>query len=91
MMQAASMSGPPRSALELQPERIANGLDEDGLLVRADGRLVAVLVRLSETHDSLAGAWFLEIGFHPGLAGNPVFEDLDTAQAWIAERVVAPA
>ena len=88
-MQGSSMSGAPTSALELQPERIANGTDENGLLVRADGRLVAVLVRLGETHDSLAGAWFLEIGFHPGLTGNPVFADLEAAQAWIANKVSA--
>ena len=85
------MSGPPRRALELQPERLANGMDEDGLLVRADGRLVAILVRLGETHDTLAGAWFLEIGFHPGLVGHPLFADLDAAQAWIAGRVWGPA
>jgi hypothetical protein len=67
--------------------------DEDGLLVFADGRLVAVLVRLSDEHGDKAGQWFLEHGFNrlDGTA-HPTFGDLEAAQAWIAGRIrPAPA
>ena len=77
-------------ALRLQPVRVATGSDdEEGILVQADGRLVAVLVRLSgEEHGDLRGAWFLEAGFGRCDAANPpVFPSLDAAQDWIERRV----
>jgi CRP-like cAMP-binding protein len=75
--------------LTLQSVRVDTGSeDEDGLLVFADGRLVAVLVRLSDEHGDKAGRWFLEHGFGR-LDGttHPIFDDIETAQAWIAGRI----
>ena len=58
--------------------------DEDGRLVFYGGKLVAVLVRLSDAHEGMSGHWFLERGFgrldHPC---PPVFDGLDPACAWI--------
>ena len=49
-----------RKPLALEAARIATGsADAEGYLVRADGRLVAVLVRLSDAQGELAGRWFL--------------------------------
>jgi hypothetical protein len=74
--------------LTLQPVRVATGHDEEGLLVFAEDRLVAVLVRLTEEHDDLTGQWFLETGFGP-LDGpsSPTFADLEAAQEWIGQRL----
>ena len=74
--------------LHLQSVRVAAGPDEEGLLVFADERLVAVLTHLSNQHDKLAGHWFLEAGF--GLLGgcsHPTFTDLDAAQDWMGRHL----
>jgi hypothetical protein len=66
----------------------AGGGDEEGCLVLQDGRLVAVLVKLSALHGDLAGRWYLEAGF--GLLDSPDkpdFADLSEAQDWVAERL----
>jgi hypothetical protein len=73
----------------VQPMRVdTGGNDEEGLLVLADERLVAVLVRLSDQHDDKAGQWFLEHGFGrlDGTA-HPTFRDVEAAKDWIAARV----
>ena len=60
------------------------------MLVFAGGRLVAVLVQLSDAHEDLgiAGHWFLETSFSFLLAGKPPpFPDLDAARAWISQRI----
>lgn len=80
--------------LLIQPMRVATrSADEDGRLVLADGRLVAILVRLADAaHAGMAGSWFLEIGFGPcTTATHPVFRDLDAAQDWICRQVLAEA
>ncbi len=61
--------------------------DQEGCLVFADNRLVAVLVRLSKEHGRKAGRWYLEHGFGK-LEGpvHPIFADLDEAQDWLAQR-----
>jgi hypothetical protein len=75
-------------ALALRRVRVAAGEAGDGMLVFHDGWLVAVLVRLSNLHEHLAGHWFLEIGFGElGTCGNPHFPDLDGATEWIAECI----
>jgi hypothetical protein len=63
--------------------------DEDGCLMFADDRLVAVLVQLSVEHNSgLAGKWFLEHAFGSlDDPERPVFEDLDAAERWVASRL----
>ena len=75
--------------LTLQPVRVETGSnDQEGCLVFADGRLVAVLVRLSDQHDDLAGQWYYEHGFGPfDGPGHPVFGSLDAAQDWIGQRL----
>ena len=75
--------------LGFQPVTVeTNAADEDGCLVFADNRLVAVLVRLSHEHGRKAGRWYLEHGFGKlgGLA-QPIFTDLDEAQDWVAQRI----
>jgi hypothetical protein len=75
--------------LGFQPVMVdTNAPDEEGSLVFADNRLVAVLVRLSKEHGRKAGRWYLEHGFGK-LDGpaHPIFADLDEAQDWVAQRV----
>jgi hypothetical protein len=64
----------------------------DGRLVLADSHLVAVLVKLSPSHEEFAGKWFAEALFG-SLAeeGNPVFTDLEEARTWITSRLRADA
>jgi hypothetical protein len=78
--------------LTLEPVRVATGAeDEEGRLVFADERLVAVLVRLSDQHDALAGRWFFEAGFGRLDSPNrPIFADLRATQAWIERRLGEP-
>jgi hypothetical protein len=74
----------------LRPVRVATGPDEDGILVFSEDRLVAVLVQLSDAHTELGvtGHWFLETGYGPlNTRDDPVFPDLDAAQAWIRQRL----
>jgi hypothetical protein len=78
-------------SFHLQPVRVGNGYDEEGLLVfDTDQRLIAVLVRLSSEHDGLglAGRWFLEVGIGPADGpDHPTFGDLDEAQDWISRKL----
>ena len=69
--------------------RVAAGTDEEGYPVFADGRLVAVLVRLSELHEKAAGHWFLGAGFGrvDGGPDHPTFANLDEAEDWIQQRL----
>jgi hypothetical protein len=75
--------------LTLQPTRIATGDDEEGMLVFADDRLVAVLVHLSDENEIAPGDWYLEAGFGPRLdgPGHPTFTSLDAAQDWIERQL----
>lgn len=77
-------------ALTYRPVRVATGSDdEDGRLVLADGRLVAVLVHLAgEEHEELRGGWFLEAGFGSCAVPAPdVFPTIEDAEAWIGEQL----
>lgn len=75
--------------LTLQLVRVANGVDEEGVLVfDKEQRLLAVLTHLSDENEVAPGQWFLEAGF--GLldrVNHPTFADLDEAQAWIGQRL----
>jgi hypothetical protein len=75
--------------LTLQPTQVATINDEDGMLVFFNGRLMAVLVHLSDENDVAPGDWYLEAGFGRGLDGpnHPAFPSLDAAQVWIKERL----
>ena len=79
--------------LRLQPVQVATAsCDTEGQLVFADNFLVAVLVRLSDDHDDLAGMWFLEAGFGwVTTAELPLFADIDKAQNWIEEQLARAA
>jgi hypothetical protein len=75
--------------ITFEPIRVA--IDDEkveGRLVMADAHLIAVLVKLSPSHDELAGKWFAEALFGTlGEEGNPVFKDLDEARLWIKSRM----
>src|SRR5215213_9100017 len=82
-----------RRSLTEQPVQVAVGCDdEEGCLIFADDRLVAVLVRLSRLHEELAGRWYLEVGLGQ-LEGpsKPTFRDLGTAKEWITRRLTDTA
>jgi hypothetical protein len=74
--------------LRLEPVLVDTGSDdEEGLLVFSNDRLVAVLVRLSDQHDSSAGSWFIESSF--GIRdGHRTFPDLTAAQEWISAALL---
>ena len=74
--------------LLLQPVRVATGAEEDGLLVFAEGRLVAVLVQLSDENEIAPGEWYLEAGYGQ-LDGpdHPTFSNPEVAQAWIVRHL----
>ncbi|MBD2747099.1 hypothetical protein IC232_10395 [Microvirga sp. BT688] len=75
--------------LVLQPVRVANGIDGEGMLVfDREHRLLAVLTHLSTKNEVAPGQWYLEAGFGR-LEGvnHPTFADLDAAQAWIGHRL----
>jgi hypothetical protein len=73
----------------LEPVRVANGFDEDGMLVfNGHRRLVAVLTHLSEDNEVAPGQWYLEAGFGRIDGGShPTFSNLDMVQEWIAQRL----
>jgi len=66
--------------------------DEKGCLVLADGRLVAVLVRVASTgieqnRKELSG-WQMEPGFgRCAVAVLPLFDTLGDAVAWVREQL----
>jgi hypothetical protein len=75
--------------LTLQPVRVANSIDEEGMLVfDTEHRLLAVLTHLSAKNEVAPGQWFLEAGFGrlDGI-NHPTFADLDAAEAWIDQRL----
>ena len=75
--------------LTLQPIRVGNGSDEEGMLVFDDDqRLVAVLTHLSDQYGEVSGHWYLEakFGLLDGL-DHPTYADLDAAQEGIRQRL----
>ena len=58
------------------------------MLVLVDGWLVAVLVRLSDQHDSHSGHWFLESGYgRLADVAHTTFDDLAAATAWFTSHL----
>ena len=85
------MSGPPNveTLVVLQPIQIdTNSSDQEARLVMADGRLIAILVRLEDPGHARAGHWFLEVGLGrlQGLRPRP-FMDLEEATRWLHQRI----
>lgn len=75
--------------LDVRKIRVATSSDdEEGVLVLADERLVAVLVKLSAAiHGDATGHWFVEAGFGCCAgAPPPTFATLADALLWVAER-----
>lgn len=62
--------------------------DQVGMLVMANGLLVAVLVRLDASEHARPGVWFMEAGLGP-FAGMraPVFDTLEDATRWVRHRL----
>lgn len=58
--------------------------EQEGLLGLVNGKLVAVLVHFSSTHEDpeLRDVWFLEAGFGPLLGKHEVFPTFEEAEAW---------
>ena len=76
-------------SLTLQPVRVGNGSDEEGMLVfNGEQRLVAVLTHLGDQYDGVSGHWYLEakFGLLDGL-DHPTYADLDAAQESIRQRL----
>jgi len=75
-----------RPMIGLQPvEVLTASEDREGRLVLVDGRLVAVLVRLTDpAHEPLLrGAWYLEVGFGLLDGRHGLFASLEEAVASI--------
>lgn len=69
----------------LQPIAVdTNSPDREGMLVVANGLLVAVLVRLDAPEHDDPGSWFLEIAMGR-LKGSraPTFKTLEEATRWL--------
>jgi hypothetical protein len=64
------------------------GQSEDGLLISANGHLVAVITHLqSSVTEELQGLWFLEAGF--GFCANkdhPTWDTQEQAKQWVIDR-----
>jgi len=57
-------------------------------LLYFDGRLVAVLVKLSDQHDhDIAGKWFMEHAFGSLGWEHPVLDTLEDAESWIRANI----
>jgi hypothetical protein len=81
--------------LDRHPVRVAVDADqsEQGLMVFADGVLVAVFSYLKETVDGeLQDRWYLEAGFGPcdGTLPHPTFNGQDEAEQWVSHRLQFP-
>lgn len=73
--------------LEIRPIELANDDDKEGRLVLHDGRLAAVLSKLSDQHPERSGRWFMELGFGALARCGMEFESLDEAKSWIERRL----
>ena len=83
------MSQPMPSRYALEPARIAVETgDEAGVIVRVDGCVVAILIRLdSSFYAQDRGRWYVEAGFGRCAGTLPAtFERLSEGLLWIAER-----
>lgn len=68
----------------------ATSQDQHGVLILWDGRLAAVVSRLSDPdHGDAQGQWFLEAGFGRCAQQMKPFTSLECAAAWVEERLAA--
>ena len=62
--------------------------DRDGMLVIANGMLIAVLVRLDTPDHEQPDGWFLEATFgNLSQRSAPIFDSLDDATRWFRKPV----
>ncbi|MET0182196.1 MAG: hypothetical protein ABW199_04850 [Caulobacterales bacterium] len=74
--------------LSLQQVSLFNAGDDEGYLVFNDGKLVALLARLSPDHEQAGGSIFLEWGLGaPTSQDISLFQDLPKAEAWINDEL----
>jgi hypothetical protein len=78
--------------LDRHPVRVAVDDDktENGLIVFADGVLVAVFSYLKKTVDGeLQDHWYLEAGFGPcdDVRPEPILNSQDEAEEWVLSRL----
>lgn len=73
--------------IDFQPIELCHEHDTEGRLVLIEGKLAAILARLSDTHGPSAGKWFIECAFGPFARCDLEFEDLDAARAWFEQRL----
>lgn len=73
----------------LQPIAVDTGsLDREGMLVMANGMLVAVLVQLTAPEHENRGCWFLEAGLGPLRDLRPsAFGTLEDATRWLRRHL----
>ena len=71
---------------------MTDSADHEGAFVLADGRLVAVLVHLTDpVYDpDLLGAWYLEAGFGALEMRHDVFPSLEEATQTIGADLTTP-
>ena len=77
------------SLVVLQPISVDTASpDQVGMLVMANGLLVAVLVRLDAPEHTRSGAWFIEVGLGRLTGARaPVFDTLEDAAHWVRHRL----
>lgn len=72
-----------------------DGLSESGLLILADGALVAVISRLERSGpEEMRGRWYLEAGFGPcavAASDTVLFGSPEEAEHWAHERIARKA
>ncbi|GLS46982.1 hypothetical protein [Methylobacterium brachythecii] len=85
------MAGPHNveTLVVLQPIAVdTDSSDCKGMLVLANGMLVAVLVQLNHSEEKQKGRWFIEAGFGRlrDLRQRP-FDTLDDATRWLRQQM----
>ena len=83
------MSRSRRAHLAFEPARIETGSeDENGVLILADGRLVAIMVRLDAPfNEDAQGCWHLEAGFGRCVGTPAPFASLSDGLRWVGRRL----
>ena len=62
--------------------------DQDGRLVIANGKLIAVLVHVGDPEHEIVGGWFLEVGLGRLHGLRPAtFATLEDATRWLRQRL----
>jgi xanthine dehydrogenase iron-sulfur cluster and FAD-binding subunit A len=78
--------------IRFEPVMLDSDEDANARLVFRGERLAAVVSRLDDLHDRLAGRWFIEAVFDGHSRPiNDTFPALADVEAWIAHRTQAAA